>query len=397
MNGIVRRCNKDDIESFIELSGYAYSIPDSSFENFREKWDDIHNEIFLSEVDGIPVATARMIPLIQNIRGTMKNMGGIGLVAGSPEYRRKGYVRDLMFKMLEDIREKDYAVSCLYPFKDSFYSAMGYVKLPPTRRLEFDPVTLRGISKPEGYTVSRESGDEAFQVWRTLHEEMVKSTHGAAGRRDIRWLEYTRKFTRKIAVARNPDNKAEGVMVYSVKGYGEGHDWSEPGEISIGSMLWSSLEGRDSLLHFIYGHSDQIKKVKLMVTPHNEDYYHWLTDYHTPTISSNIIAMARIVDVEKSFNSIKVGSSGRIILEVTDSHLDWNNGTFELHDQNGALSVSRSQEEAKVMFTIEGLTAVLYGTLGESQLRRLGWLRGESPTTLYEWLPRAFPWLSESF
>ncbi|MHA1907795.1 MAG: GNAT family N-acetyltransferase [Candidatus Thorarchaeota archaeon] len=411
----VRLCNKEDIEAIVELSGYAYSIPDASFENFREKWDDIFKEFYLNEVDGIPVASARMIPLIQNIRGSMKSMGAIGFIAGSPEYRRKGYVRELMLKMLEDIRAKNYSVSCLYPFKDSFYGAMGYVKMPPTQNLEFDPVNLACISMSEGYSASRETGDEAQAVWREFHDSTSERIHGAAKRRNTRWKEYTAKFNRKIVIARNGEGQAEGVMVYSIKGYGEGHAWTDPGEMNIGEMHWLSLEGRDTLLHYIYGHADQIKKVKYQISSVSEDYYQWLCNYHTPTISSRIISMARIIDVKSSLQGLRVYTPGSLTLRITDSHFEWNNNVFRIFEEDGVLRVEESQETTETTLTIEGLTAILYGTLSPKQLNRLGWLQGDvhqftgkSVTTedgkkyrgilyLDDWFPRTTPWLTEDF
>jgi len=397
MPGTVRQCTIDDIESVVDLSGYSYSIPESSFERFREKWDSIFNEFHLNEVDGIPVSSARMIPLIQNLRGTMKPMGAIGLVAGSPEYRREGHTRELMLKMLEKIREKDYAVSCLYPFKDTFYSAIGYVKIPPTQFLDIDPINLSRITKPEGFRASRETGDEAFAVWRKLHDSMVEQTHGAAKRRDTRWQEYTGNFNRKIVIARNKQGNPEAIMVYSIKGYGEDHDWVETGEMNIGEMHWTSLEGRDTLLHFIYGHSDQIKKVKLEISNISEDYYQWLSDMHTPNITSKIVSMARIVDVKSSFNDLMATSQGSVILGVRDPHFEWNDGVFRFYEKEGILNVEESEEEPNTTFSIEGLTAVLYGTLGAPHLRRLGWIQGEDIPILDEWFPRATPWLTENF
>ncbi|MHA2424658.1 MAG: GNAT family N-acetyltransferase [Candidatus Thorarchaeota archaeon] len=414
MPSSIRRCTKDDLESIIDLSGYAYSIPDASFESFREKWDDIFNEFFLNEVDGVPAASARMIPLIQNVRGSMKPMGAIGFVAGSPEHRRMGYVRELMFKMLEDIRSKKYSVSCLYPFKDSFYGAMGYVKIPPNQNLEFDPVNLSCISKPEGFSASRETGDEALVIWREFHDSTSERIHGAAKRRDTRWKEYTANFKRKIVIARNLEGSAEAVMIYSIKGYGEGHAWTEPGEMTISEMHWHTLEGRDTLLHFIYGHADQIKKVKFGISPVSEDYYQWLCNYHTPTISSKILSMARIIDVKESLQGLRVYSPGSLTVRITDPHFEWNNGVFRVIEDDGVLRVEESQETTKITLTIEGLTAILYGTLSAKQLKRLGWLQGvdnqfsgKSGTVdgksyhgilhLDDWFPRETPWLTEDF
>ncbi len=409
------KCSVDDKEDIWNLVSYAYGVPDSSREAFLERLDIIAKEFYIFKHDNEPVATARMLPFEQNIRGVMKPMGGVGMVASSPEHRREGFVRELMLGMLRDLKEQGYATSTLYPFKDTFYMALGYAKMPMSRILEVDPQTLTGVSMPDGYSVKRESGDDMFKLWRDIHEEMVGQTHGAVRRNDDRWNERTSAFRAKAAVARNSEGEPEGIMTYGIKGYGEGHAWSETGQLNMGDFHWKTIEGRDAILHFLYKHADQIAKVNILINSRTEDYYHWMRNIHTPVLKSSIFNMARIVDVKTSFENLPVHSVGSLVLKIVDPHFEWNNGVFKFVEEDGALKVEETKEVAKSTLTIEGLTAILYGTLDLHQLRRLGWLHGDASeftgteaidkdgtkyraiVNLEDWFPRATPWLTEDF
>jgi predicted acetyltransferase len=345
----------------------------------------------------VPTAAARVHPFKQNIRGQMKKMAGIGMVSSAPEYRRQGYVHSMILKILEDLNSKRYATSTLYPFKDVFYGSLGYTKMPPAQMLEIDPRNLAHIERPQGYTIKREEGEDAIGAWKQLHEQMVKQTHGAVQRGEIRWKEKTANIRSKIVIARNSQYKPEGFMYYSIKGYGEGHSWAETGEISIIEALWSTLEARDALFSYLYGHADQVIKAKMMVTPQTDDYYHWESDIHTLKTTGHIVSMARIINIEESFNGQLAKQDGEALVEVTDANCKWNNGTYKIKENNGVLDVKKVDERCSTSLTIEGLTSLLYGTLNQDQMRRLGWLTGELPTELEQWFPKDTPWLSEDF
>jgi len=397
MGESVRRYTSDDKDAIWNLLSYAYSIPETSRESFLERLDLIGSEFFLNEVDGVSVAVARVLEFEQNIRGVLKPMGGIGMVASSPEHRRLGYTHGLMLSIFKNLRKNGYAISTLYPFKDSFYGEIGYVKMPPSRTLEFNPNSLSDIQMPDGYQVKREEGEEMLKIRRIMHDAMVLRTHGAVKRSDRRWEEMTKNFSLKAVVARNSDGKPEAVMIYSIKGYGEGHAWAETGQVNIIEFTWTSLEGRDAILNFLYKHADQVMKVTMVISTTSDDYYHWLSNIHTPTMKSNIVSMARILDIEKSLSELPATHSGRTVLNVVDHQIKENNGFFEIFDENNALYVKKTKGPAKTSTRIEGLTSILYGTLNEQQLRRLGWLEGESPQDLFKWFPAMTPWLTESF
>ncbi len=394
---MIRRATPDDADAYLRIAGYAYSFPDQAGEKAKERFVASYDEYYFAEEDGTPIATARLLPFQQNVRGTWKKMGGIGMVACSPEYRRRGHTREMILKMLTDMQAEDYAVSCLYPFKDTFYMALGYVKMPPTGGLEFEPSQLRSKAYPAGYSVKRIEGPDGHKAWSILHASAVEQIHGAVRRSEKRWTELTKYMKGKIAVAYGPDNKPAGVMVYGIKGFGQGHDWAETGRINVLEMFWSDYAARDALFAFLFMHSDQIVKVTLPGSPVYDDYYHWIEEIHSPSMTTRMLPMSRIVSIEEALSGLSVKQDGAATIEVQDPLLKSNNGSYAISGSDGRLNVSRTKKKADVSMTIDGLTALLYGTLFPEQAEVLGWISGHVPEILAEWLPRATPWLTEDF
>jgi predicted acetyltransferase len=397
MTNIIRPCTEEDIESILQIDAYAYSFPESSLERFRENLGRIYQECYIHLHDDVPTAVARVHPFRQNIRGQMKKMAGIGMVSSVPEFRRQGFVHSMILKIMQDLNSKGYATSTLYPFKDLFYGSLGYAKMPPTQMLELNPRNFAHIERPHGYTVKREEGESAIAAWRQLHEHVIHQTHGAVERSENRWKEKAANIRSKMVIARNPQNNPEGFMYYSIKGYGEGHSWAEIGEISVIEALWSTLEGRDALFSYLYGHADQIIKAKIMISPRTDDYYHWASGIHTPKTTGHIVSMARIINVEESFNGLSAMQEGDALVTVNDANCEWNNGTYKITQNRGVLDAKKVDEICSNILSIEGLTSLLYGTLNQDQLKRLGWLKGELPSEFVQWFPKATPWLSEDF
>lgn len=394
---MIRKATADDADAYLRIAGYAYSFPEQASERAKERFVASCDEYYFAEEDGTAIATARLLPFQQNVRGIWKKMGGIGMVACSPEYRRQGHTREMILKMLTDMQAEDYAVSCLYPFKDTFYMALGYVKMPPTGGLEFEPSQLRSKAYPEGYSVKRVEGPDGYEAWSILHASAVEQIHGAVRRSEKRWIELTKYMKGKIAVAYGPDNKPAGVMIYGIKGFGQGHDWAETGRISVLEMFWSNYAARDALFAFLFMHSDQIVKVTLPGSPVYDDYYHWIEGMHNPSMSTRMLPMARIVSVENALSGLHVKQGGAATIEVQDALLKSNSGSYLVSGSDGRLDVTRTKKKADVRMTTEGLTALLYGMLSSEQAQNLGWISGHVPQVFTDWLPRATPWLTEDF
>jgi GNAT superfamily N-acetyltransferase len=131
----VRELTGDEIvEVFHRLPGYALraSPPlydrDELAESVRQREGATYFGLF---EDGAPVACAGSSPMTQNVRGRLFSTGGVFDVATMPAGRRKGYARRTIAALLAAVRSAGATLSCLYPFRESFYSCTTVSKRNP--------------------------------------------------------------------------------------------------------------------------------------------------------------------------------------------------------------------------------------------------------------------------
>ena len=120
-----------------------------------------------------------------------------------------------------------------------------------------------------------------------------------------------------------------------------------------------------------------------------------------PKVNLYNIYQARIVDVKGALDEIPVTAEGQLIIKINDKQCEWNNTTFEITSNGKHLTVaSKKEAETSLKVTIEGLSALLYGTLAVRDLEVFNWIKGakeEQLVLLEKWFPKKTPWMMEHF
>ena len=398
----IRQAVKSDFEKIHELTAYCYGLDPAAYrERFARKWQLTFQENYLVELDRHVVANARLIPYEQNIRGVWKKMGGVGMVVSEPSTRRKGHVRKLMVYLLEKMAAENYAISCLYPFKDTFYSAFNYTNITANQFIKFNPKFLkRWENLPKGYSLKRFSHSEGFVFLKSLHEKAMAKIHGGVKRGENQWA--TQNFPNSLSyvVCFNPNGVAEGILRAIPQGFSKGFDWAETGQLEIKDFFSLTPKAKQALLHFLYLHTDQIIEALLPINPQESELYPWLHDYYLTTIKTTNIWQARIINIQLSLENLPVPCEGETIIRVRDPLLPANDASYLLVSKNRKLTVQQTEgQKADFEFSIEGLTALLYGILSPAELEAFGWLKilTVQKTPLLTRFPRVSPFMSEEF
>ena len=91
---------------------------------YQEKCRD--NEIAVIEACGNIVSMVHANPFTVSCCGTQAEVHYIVAVATDPEYRRRGYMRQLMQQVLRDCRNRGEVFSFLMPADPAYYEPLGY-------------------------------------------------------------------------------------------------------------------------------------------------------------------------------------------------------------------------------------------------------------------------------
>ena len=399
----IRQATLEDFDQINEITGVSYGFDAASAkERMYKRFEFTFKENYCVEVDGKIVANARYLLFDQNIRGKFVKMGGIGMVASDPQYRRQGYIRELMKFLLEKMRTDKCAVSTLYPFKDTFYARFGYVNGAADLFLKINPYYFNRWKKlPNGYRVERLSHEEGFQHYKSIHEKAMGKIHGGVKRGENRWKEYDNPGPGFYAVAFNEKNEAEGVMKYFSKGYGSGFSWSEDGKMDLQDILYLTPNARRALYNFIFLYTDQVQTVKYPITAGESELYPWLQDYCMVDVEKSNIWMSRIIDIPRTLNNLQTTKDGELKIQINDIDYLENNKIFDFTSRNNVLKVEISDStKADFELSIQGLTSIVYGFLTSFDIESFDWIKNpkeEHLNLLNDWFPLKIPRLTEGF
>jgi predicted N-acetyltransferase YhbS len=343
----------------------------------------------VAEEDGRTLAAVAALRMRQNVRGMVHDMAGVASVSSHPSARRRGLVRELLGRLLRQMREEGCAVSALYPFRPSFYARFGYVGIPRHRTVAFAPEGLADLLRAElPGEVERLTMTEGFGPYVDVTRTLLGRRHGFAVYDEVRTAEF-REDKLWVAVAR-AGGEVVGVVRYRVESHG--------GDLIASDLLYANPLGRALLLQYFARHVDQVARVVMRVSA-DEVPELWGVDLAATTEGKvgfplHGAPMVRVLDME-ALTGTPVGH-GDVTIEIRDDELT--GGVWRLAGDGGTLTVRKGTDPTATL-TPAGFSALLYGVLDPAEVltRQLGEIRPEAIPPLTEMFPRQTPYLFADF
>ncbi len=386
----IRRIADGERRALMDLYRYAYTFWTDQ-EVKEEELDEIVAEEALGVfVGGRLVSSTRVHDFQQSVRGVLKDCGGIAGVATYPEARTKGYVRRLMQAAFMQMHEKGQSVSMLDPFKASFYAKFGYVNAlapylvqGPLKKL----LHSRGGGAKEGWTFERlRAVDTKEEFLAFVREVGPTQYHGYVIFKSITDGMWKQRVKDSIVVLVKRKGKIQAASRYRIKGERVKGRWEAT--LTVIDVLWRTREAREKLFSFFAKHQDQIDHI-LIHAPFDAQVEHWFGDTRIKT-ERKTPWMVRVVDARKAIQNLPGEGDDTVILELTDGDCPWNNGVFSLQSKGNRLRLTKSSGQPLVKTSIQGFSALAYGTQPVEELEFQGELAiSEEKTrhTLRRWFP----------
>ncbi len=290
----------------------------------------------------------------------------------------------MMSRLFTDFYENQITTSCLYPFKETFYQRMGYVSLPQTKRIQFNPECLSPILKMNlDVTFELVSFYDGYDSFRKFSQQIQLKTHGMAlfsipqkeaAKGHEAWLLFAKK-----------DGNIIGTMNYALK------DQIMNQTLHAYDFFFIDAEGKFALLNWIARHIDQVGKVILTIRP-DQMGENFFTDIRPDYQGVFVPPMGRVVTLT-TLNDLPCGE-GALTVKVTDQNCNWNNGTWQLLSENGKLQITRS-DAPECELSIHGLSALVYGVTDPIEFDLRGWGNPDpdQQTILRNLFPPGLPYL----
>jgi predicted acetyltransferase len=390
----IKELRGEDVDPILELAFYAFFPTPGNIEQIMKRKPYMKEDtcLVLYENDK-PVSGLICKPILQNVRGVLKDMCGISEVATHPEGRRKGYAKKLMKLSFEKMKELSQGFSTLYPFKESFYERLGYVSFPQIRTAIISAKSLIPLLdlKLDG-TLERMDFDKGYEIYKNFLKEIRLEIHGMGVLHDAELERY--KNEKKLwVVAAKEGSKTIGLMTYAITGF-----WKDA---KVRDFYCKNSLAKYLFLQWFAIHADQIKNIHIPIRP-EEFPETWVNDTfwgkYGKIQSREWVpsCMGRVVIVEE-LNDLNVGQ-GQITIKVTDEHCDWNNKSYKFEGKEGKLSIETSSDY-ECELTIQALSAIVYGCYNLDDFEFKGWakLTEENKEKISLLFPKAFPYLHADF
>jgi predicted acetyltransferase len=370
----IRQLTSDDREAFARLAHYAFEPINNTYENVvPEDYEESHPHLKdMGQVYGCfegenLVSTCAFFTSTVIIRNTELPMSGIWGVATAPHYRNRGLVHQLLHKILKEMYDKRILISCLYPFKFSFYERFGWKLANVNHRYHIE--TNKFISSPVIDRTVREvfTLDHIKEVYSKVagqkYNYMIKRTEE----------DWRRKVNPKrpgyLFVCYDANDNPCGYLISQFlehqPPHSEGIKKSEE-TIYLSEIFWYDRKTKQALFNFLSTHVDHRNYIVFSSPESNI-----LSFLKEARIKANEVfpgSMARIVKVKPAIEAFSYSEEVEFVLKVKDNSCDWNNKTFSFAVVDDKATLEETTRPPDVSIDIGSLSQLIVGFRTASQL-----------------------------
>ncbi|RFB18063.1 GNAT family N-acetyltransferase [Bacillus sp. HNG] len=356
----IERMTEDRFMDSVRLSEYAFQYKVS-----EEQQEAIFKKLKKHQIYGIYentllAAKFHLIPLTTYVGEQSFKMGGIAGVATYPEYRRRGYVKELLTYALDTMKKQGFTVSMLHPFDVSFYRKYGWELFSNRLKTVFQRSDLVMLKPVEGsvkrYLFENVNLDELKMIYRQYGSQFS----GMLVREDEWWKSVVDDL--HIAIYYDASEQPIGYILYE----------SKDNKMTVEEFVAIDFEARRGLWNFICQHDSMISELE-MITYEKEPLFFALKKQKTVKREVLPYFMVRIVDVESFLKEYKFAGNETLRLQISDPFASWNEKTFLVKE--GEVRVVNATEGA-LKLSINALSVALFGHKRPTELLAAGMIEG---------------------
>lgn len=284
---------------------------------------------------------------------------GIGGVVTDPAERRRGAIRQLFEEGLPRLYNEGFILSALYPFSHVFYRKFGYELGIVKREAQLSPSALRK-DLHRAASIRRVLPGEPDQGMRQVYEAYINNKNLAVIRHDEHWNSL-RSGTpwENLKYSYVLFDGADQPMAYWVGTMEKGSDGAV---LSIKDMAYTSRKGLEAIFTMLRS-MNEVGVIKLTV-PQDVELRFLVEDPYEVTETTHCGGMVRVMNAERALALLPAPAlAGACVVEVDDKQIPQNNGCFAIAGDGVRLSVSRTDATPDLKCSINGLSALVTGTL----------------------------------
>ncbi len=388
-------------------TAFGHALPEASLES----------EARVAEPDRsvAAVEAGRMVGSGANFSFTLAVPGatlpaaGVTAIGVLPTHRRRGVLRGLMDRVLDDVVAREEPVAVLWASESGIYSRFGFGAA--TSRSDWAIETAHATFHPEvavDTNVRLVDRGDAVALLAPTYDSIWEQRPGMLSRSE-KWWEY------RLETLEETERSGEGTRYYAVHDGPDGPDGYvvyrfTPGDWEHGladsTVVVLELVAADpvaeaSLWRFVLD-MDLARGVEARMRPADEPLRFLLADSRRLVQRIMDGLWLRVLDVPAALTGRRYAVPGRVVLEVLDPRSSTNTGVFAIEaDPEGKVTCEPTREDAPLVLSIADLGAIWLGGTRLGSLAAAGRIQVGDPGALaladamFSW-PTP-PWCPEVF
>jgi predicted acetyltransferase len=404
----IRTITDDDAELFrIRASrgfGNDADTDEASMQRFKEIFD--YDRTF-GVFDGDDmIGTGGALSLGVTVPGGAElPMAGTTVVTVQPTHRRRGVLRLLMERHLDDVASRGEPLAGLWASESTIYGRFGY-----------GPATFRQVAKVDARAVEMRSEvpngslrlleeDEAEAVVRPVYEAARSRRAGFLTRSDAWWTnrllvdpEAWREGKSKLRrVAFEEDGLVTGYANYRQKA--EWDDFVAGGEVDVTEVITTTPEAHTALWSYLTN-IDLFPTVECWNMPMDDPLVWQVTDRRRVALKMADGLWVRVMDVPSALEGRRYDNDGVVTFDLHDPASPQTSGTYRLEVVDGVGQCQLVDSGSDLEFDADVLGSLYLGGADAIALYTAGRMTGDPGAALT--LHRVFrsdqpPWCPEVF
>jgi predicted acetyltransferase len=364
----IRQPGEDELRAAMRTTEAAFG-EEQKDEDFQRHRKMLPRDRFFAAYEGErPVGTAASFPFRLTVPGGELAAGGVTWVGVLPSHRRRGILRDLMRRQLDDLHERGEPLAILWASEAAIYGRFGYGIAAPMTEMRGDRsrFALRDDPGPVG-TVRIVDSDEAKQLLPRVYDKVQREIPGFIERSADWWEQYRladpehwrRGAGPKFSAVIEIDGEPVAYAIYRIK-----QDWEDgfsQSEVRLVETLAATPVATRELWRFVFG-IDLVVRVRGKYDPASPLFL-MVTDPRSLHLKVSDGLWLRFVDLEAALAGRTYSGEDTVVIEVRDSFCPWNAGRWRVGQE-----VGRTDDPAELELDSADLASAY---LGAFDFRRL--------------------------
>lgn len=331
-------------------------------------------------VDGVMASMFSAIPFTMRANGKAVAMAGVSSVGTLPEYRRRGFVRQVMTEAFVRMRERGQAVAALWASQAAIYQRYQYAMTTVLRRYTIDTVDIAFHDGDGGSgVVTRCEPGAGMPRLKAMYIEYIAGRTCYLHRSSTLWqltvLEQVDADGPVHVAICQRDGRDTGYVVYTVRPGKINHP-ARSQEMKIRDLVALDSDTYRSLWRFVASH-DMVGLVSWANAPLDDPAPELFAEPRMLHAEDREGVWLRIVDVEQALAERGYNSHGTLKIAIAaDALAPWNEGVFELTVNEGGTQVAKVSGDADISLSVKTLALLYAGRHTPLRLAGMGLIEG---------------------